>query len=207
MIFGALLLCAPVPAFAQDQGDQPQAQAQNQAPPPDSQVVLPAMKGLRFIDVPSKLQKNGFQKPGIIVDGPNILYSPGVYQQLQSFLGKPLKEGDLKTIVKVVTDWYTKRNHPYVDVTFADQDADNGIVQVLVTEFRAGQIKVQGNDWFAASIIRSQIHLQPGQRINAQLLNNDLTYLNESDFRDVHIELQRGTTEGTTDLLIQTGDK
>ena len=200
-VAGAFLVCTAAPVTAQ--GDQASAQVQ----PDENHILLPWLKGLRFIDKVSKLQKSGSTRTGVSIDGPDLLYSPGILQQLQGFIGKPLREGDLKRITKIVTDWYAQRNHPYVDVAFPEQDIDTGTVQVVVTEFRAGDIKVQGNDWFAAGLIRSQIHLKPGQRINAQLLNDDLAYLNENDFRDVHVVLQRSNTVGATDLVVQTGDR
>ncbi len=204
VVVGSLAYCAGLQALAQT---DPARQAAQQQPFNDNTILISWLRGLRFVDKPSKIDKNGFDRAGVIVDGPDILYSPGVYQQLQGFLGKPLKQGDLQRIVKTVSDWYAARNHPYIDVSFPEQDAGNGIVQVLVTEFRAGQIKVEGNDWFAASEIRSAIRLKPGERINAESLNSDLTYLNESDFRDVRIVLQKSTTPGETDLVVQTGDR
>ncbi|HEX3808086.1 MAG TPA: ShlB/FhaC/HecB family hemolysin secretion/activation protein [Rhizomicrobium sp.] len=193
-------------------GAAPHAMAQSapdanaHAIPDDNQVLLPSLKGLRFVDAVAKVDANGSAIMGVTVDGPNILYSPGILQRLQAFIGKPLVKSDLQRITKTVSDWYATRNRPYVDVEFPEQDVSTGVLQVVVTEFRAGNIKVKGNGWFSSSLILSDIRLQPGDPIDARKLNDDVAYLNQSDFRDVRIVLEKSDKIGATDLVVETND-
>src|SRR5690242_5291002 len=72
-----------------------------QSTPDPNQILLPDLNGLRFVSTPAAIDKNGYTRHGVAVDGPYLLYRPGIYQQLVSFLGKPLRAGDLSRISAV----------------------------------------------------------------------------------------------------------
>ena len=181
--------------------DVPAAQAD------PNQLLLPLLHGLRFVSMVGAVDKAGFARTGITVDGPYLLYRPGIYQQLQAFLGKPLRQGDLQRITTTVANWYKTNNRPFVDVAFPEQNISKGVVQVVVTEFRLGEVRVRGNDWFSSGVLSSGVSLQTGDPIDARILNNDLDALNQNDFRDVSIVAERTDTPGATDLVLQTNDR
>src|SRR6185437_7023734 len=132
----ALLLCAGV--FSGARADVASAQ-----PAPDPhQILLPSLQGLRFVSAQTAVVKKGFTRHGVTVDGPYLLYRPGIYQQLESFVGKPLHAGDLSRITAVIAAWYQKNNRPFVDVAFPEQDVSTGVLQAVVTEFRVGKVEV-----------------------------------------------------------------
>jgi hemolysin activation/secretion protein len=197
---GALLFLAPGTLAAQDASTAAKL-------PVEGRTILYTLKGLRLIDTPDKLQKNGYARSGVIVDGPQILYSPGVYQQLQKFIGKSFSSVTMAQITKIITDWYTAKNRPFVAVQFPDQDVSNGNVQAVVTEYRLGRVRVQGNDWFAGWLAKSQISLSRGDIIDTSLLNDDLTWLNQNTYRQVKIVADKSQTEGEMDLTLQQTDR
>lgn len=196
---GLLALCAG-PLAAQDSANEPKL-------PAEGRIILYNLKGLRLIDAPDKLAKDGYERPGVTVDGPQILYSPGIYQRLQGFLGKPFSSATIQQVTKVITDWYTTKNRPFVAVDFPDQNAANGIVQAVVTEYRLGQVRVVGNDWFGGWLARSQISVEHGDIIDTSLLNDDLTWLNQNTYRQVKIVADKSQTEGEMDLTLQETDR
>lgn len=172
-----------------------------------NQVILPALHGLRFVSSIGAIDQNGFARPGITVDGPYMLYRPGIYEQLEGFLGRPLRQNDLQRITAVVAAWYAKNNRPFVDVAFPPQDVSKGVVQAVVTEFRVGKVEVKGNNWFSSGLLRDQVDLEPGDPIDARHLNDDLNWMNQNDFREVTIVAQKSDTAGATDLVLLTKDE
>lgn len=194
----------PSAASAQQGSAQQQATAQQVDP---SAMLLPNLRGLRFVSTVSAVQKDGNVAGGVTVDGPYMLYRPGIYEKLQGFLNHPFREGDMQRITAMVSDWYRKNNRPFVDVAFPEQDISKGVVQVVVTEFHLGEIKVSGNDWFSSSVLRSEMRFKTGDPIDAAKLTNDINWLNENDFRDVTVVAQKSDTPGDTDLVIQADDR
>lgn len=201
----ALVLLYSGAAAAQDSASAPASAAPKTAS--EGRIVLYNLKGLRLVDSIDQVQKDGYPNPGVTVDGPQILYSPGIYQQLQKFLGKPFSTATIQQVTKVITDWYTKKNRPFVSVDFPDQNAANGIVQAVVTEYRLGRVRVVGNTWFAGWLAKSQISLDPGDIIDTSILNDDLNWIDQNTYRQVKIVADRSQIDGEMNLTLQETDR
>jgi len=187
-------------AHAQASQDQPAAS------PQANSVLLSNLRGLRLVATISAVEKNGVTRGGVAIDGPYLLYRPGVYQQLEGFLGKPLRTGDLARITAVIARWYQKNNRPFVDVAFPEQDISTGVLQAVVTEFRVGKVEVRGNEWFSSGLLRSQLDLKSGDAIDVARLNDNVTRINQSDFRNVTVVTQKSDVPGATDIILQVDD-
>ena len=194
----ALFLCINVSSDARADSAQ--------AAPNPGQMLLPSLQGLRFVSTPASIAKSGYARHGVTVEGPYLLYRPGIYQQLENFLGKPLRAGDLNRITAVVAAWYQKNNRPFVDVAFPEQDISAGVLQAVVTEFRVGKVEVKGNEWFGSDMLRSQVALKTGDTIDVARLNDDITRMNQNDFRNVTVVTQKSDTPGATDIILQVDD-
>jgi hemolysin activation/secretion protein len=180
-----------------------------QAPAPDQQgrVILPALKGLRLIDTVAKLKRNGAAGEGVRLDGLPLLEAPAIRDSLGAYLGKPLTLGRLAEIAQTIVNWYREHDRPFVDVAFPEQDISSGVVQTVVTEFRVGQVTVQGNHWFSSDLLRDQVRLAPGDAISGKSLQSDLDWLNQNPFRQVTIVAEKSATPGDTDLALDTVDR
>ena len=170
-----------------------------------AQVIMPRLIGLRFVDGPGKVLRDGAGGSGVILDGLPLL--EGARPELQGFLGRPLTFGDLNAIARAVTLWYRAQGHPFMDVAFPEQDISTGVVQGVVTEFRVGAIEVTGNRWFSSEAIRGGLGLAPGDPIDAGRLETDLARLNQNPFREVSLVMAPGSAAGTTDLDLETRDR
>lgn len=173
---------------------------------PDQQV-LEQLKGLVLVDTASKIVMNGVTTPGITVENLPLADAPELRTQLMEFLRKPLTFGGMRQITQTIAGWYAAHNHPFVDVVFPAQDIDSGVVQAVVTEFHLGELKVEGNNWFSAPLLRSYVRLRPGQPIDMGRLNEDLALLNQNPFRKVTIVAGKSELEGDTDLILRTEDR
>jgi hemolysin activation/secretion protein len=217
----AVTLLAASPAWAQDFNrvapSQPKPQQPGTITPPVAtpivpaainKLLLPELKGLRFVDSVQKIVRTGVQGSGVDVE-PSLalLNDPAIKDKLAVFLGKPLHANDLPQISQTILDWYRAHQLPVVDVAFPEQDINSGTVQAVVTVYRLGQVKVEGNQWFSSDVLRGEMQLQPGSPIDFTILKDDLNRLNRNPFRQVNAVLERSDVAGDTDIALKTQDR
>ena len=216
----SLLACSP--AFGQDfERVAPKEPKTRQPPvmeapakPPQTAVaqkhllLLPALKGLTFVDSVGKIVRKGVATGGITADKNLILLQDSaIRQRLEAFLGKPLYTDDLPHISQAILDWYRAHNLPVVDVAFPEQDLSGGTVQAVVTVYKLGQVKVEGNRWFSSDLLRGEMRLQPQDPIDFAILKSDLNRLSRNPFRSVNVVLERSDTIGDTDIALKVEDR
>ena len=110
-------------------------------------------------------------------------------QELTAYLGHPLTFKGLNEITAKVSAFYKRANHPLVDVVAPEQDVSSGVIQIVVNEFRVGEVRVQGNRWFSDNIVSAPITLQHGDTIDTQLLLGEVDAANANPFRRVDLDL------------------
>lgn len=219
----ALAMCAAAPAAAQNfqqvapkpvplpSGPLPEIVVPPLLPPevlgPDEQQLLPELKGLVLVDTAAKIMAEGASTPGISIENLPLADAAELRAQLSAFLGKQVTFGDLTRISQTIVAWYRARNHPFVDVVFPAQDINTGVVQAVVTEFHLGEVRVTGNRWFSADLLRNYIRARSGDALDLTRLNEDLTALNQNPFRKVNVVAQKSEMVGATDLELQTEDR
>jgi hemolysin activation/secretion protein len=172
-----------------------------------NQVIIPELKGIVLQGYAPNFIRNPLPHSGIVIESLPFLDQPELKARLAPFLGKPTSFADLQKIQQVIFTWYRDHNHPFVDVTFPEQDVSTGQVQALVTEFQLGQLRVEGNRWFSSESVTSQLHLAPGEPIDASQLQDDLDWLNQNPFRQVSVVAQKSDMVGATDLIMNTDDR
>lgn len=169
--------------------------------------LLDNLVGLHFVDQVQKISRDGASGPGIQIDALPLMNDAVLRKQLSAFLGKPLMTDDLPKVSKTVIDWYRARRHPIVDVAFPEQDVSTGVVQAVVTVYRLGKIKNEGNKWFSSALLKRKMNTTPGRTVDFGILQEDLTRLNRNPFRSVSAVFQRSDEVGATDLLLKTTDR
>lgn len=176
------------------------------AGPQDNRQIIGNLKGLVLIDNISKMKKNGVSGSGIMPQDLPMLDDQIVKDRLAAFLGKPVTQGALKEINRVIINWYREQKYPFVDVAApAGQDVTNGVIQIVVMESRfSGKLSARGNKWFSSDFLVSQVRLKPGDRINIEKLEDDKNWINQNPFRLVNIVANRGDDPATTDLTVDT---
>lgn len=173
----------------------------------DTKVILPVLKGLRFVAHVGDVVKNGATVSGVDVAAAPDLNDPELKAQLASYIGKRFTFADLHAINRLVIAWERAHGHTLVDVAVPDQDVSTGTVQIVATEFVLGNVKVAGNKYFATPIFIDGIEAAPGQPLDLDLLKRDLDWLNRNPFRKVDATLARGAAIGTTDIQVTVDDR
>jgi hemolysin activation/secretion protein len=99
------------------------------------------------------------------------------------------------------------RGTVYVDIP--EQDVDQGIVRLKVTEGRLDRVRIQGARYFSGRRIRVALpSAQPGAVPDLPELQKEITAVNSLSPRDVSVVpvLAAGTRPGTVDLTLRVSD-
>jgi hemolysin activation/secretion protein len=170
--------------------------------------LLPELIGLELLADPKDVVRNGVKLYGIKVDAAlTALDASNFKSKLAQFLGRPLYAKDMNSISRVIVAWSRARGFPLVTVAFPEQDISTGTVQIVVTVYRVGQVKVAGNYWFSDGAITDEMQLSPGDPFDFNILQSDLDRLDSNPFRSVNAVLERSTVPGATDLALHVQDR
>jgi hemolysin activation/secretion protein len=177
----------------------------SKSPKQEDQLLIPDLKGIVLIDSLARLQKNGVASSGVMAEGLPMLDDSAIRDQLAAFIGKPVTQSTLSNINQAIIVWYRDKHYPFVDVAApAGQDVTNGVIQIVVTESRAGKVTARGNRWFSSDFLIGQVRLAPGERVNILDLEEDKNWINQNPFRLVNIVANRSDTPGVTDFVVDT---
>lgn len=175
-----------------------------------SQAVLVAqLKGLVFVDSSQSVIPNGAPdtQTGIHQKGLPDLASPEFKQIMSPFLSQQLTMARLKELSFATQKFYRAHGRPFLFVSVPPQNISNGIVQVVVTQYRVGTVRVVGNRWFSSGLIKRESGLRSGQTIELTNVRADMNWLNANDFRTVNVIFSPGSQLGATDVTLQTKDR
>jgi len=173
----------------------------------DHTVIVPSLKGLVFLAHPQDAQKAGPSTLGLSLAAVPLLNQPDFRQELAPYLGQPLTFQGLNEITSKVSAFYKQKHHPLVDVVAPEQDVSSGVLQIVVNEFRVGEVRVQGNRWFSDNVVSAPIHFTHGDTVDTERLLDQLDAANANPFRRVDLVYQPSAQPGYTDLVLNTQDR
>ncbi|HSU59671.1 MAG TPA: ShlB/FhaC/HecB family hemolysin secretion/activation protein [Bryobacteraceae bacterium] len=198
----AMLPCLAQESEAQEKGTKNAASSQT-----GSAVVVPALKGLVFVANTGDIRPEGVNATGVVINGVAMLDHSSFRERLTPYLGKPLTFDDLHEITRAVVLYYNAHHHPLVDALAPEQDVQNGVVQIVVAEFRVGSVRTKGNRWFSNGILTSPMNFHHGDTIDTSKVLSDLDAVNANPFRRVNLVYQPASEPGYTDLVLETQDR
>ena len=182
----------PAPASAARRGDT---------------LVTADLRGLVFVASAAQVQPQGVSTTGISTGGIALLDRPDFTAQLAPFLGRPLTFDQLGRITGLVVGFFRAQNHPLVNVVVPEQDVQGGVIQIVVTEYRVGAVRVRGNRWFSSAQVAAPFRRMPGDTVDGHRLLAALDAANANPFRHVDLVYQPGGGPGRTDLVLQTQER
>ena len=180
--------------------------------PPVSAPLIGALKGLVFVAGAQGLTADGV---GDAAAGPNgvsapqlpILNDPKFIAQMKGHLGKSLRIADLQQIRDQTKAWYVAQQRPFVDVVAPPQNISSGVLQIVVSEYRLGEVDEIGAKYFKKSLILAPVDLKKGQVITLPQMQDNVDRLNENPFLSIDAEFKPGADPGTTDLVLRGKDR
>ncbi len=170
-------------------------------------ILVDELKGLIFVDDKEKVVLGKLNFQGIDVDGELRLVKSSAFRKMVAkYLGGPVSIHRLNELSRDVVLFYRRNDRPVVDVSIPEQDITDGVVQVVVTEARIGEVKFEGARHFDTSLLDRKLCIHPGQRISEMQLLEELRWLNQNPFREIDLTLQPGSEFGETDVVFQVND-
>jgi len=175
-------------------------------------VLAPALSGLVFVPGLTSFEPRGVD-PSYVADrsiaapGLPLLATPEFNARLAPFLGRPLTRSALEQITSAVREAYIDVERPFLEVSVPEQNIQNGIVQIVVTEYRLGEVRVSGADHFSDSLIRRYGNLQPGEVLTLPRMRRALDDFNQNAFLTVDAVVQPGQTTGYSDVVVEARDQ
>ncbi len=195
----------PVPRV---QPDRKAAPPGANAIPRDTALRVKELKGVVFLADPQKVKREGVKNvSGLDVSAIPALDTATFRERMAQFLGQPVSFASIEDLANEVVAHFTKSGRPFVVVTTPAQDISSGVLQVVVIEGKAGEVKIQGAKWFKEAAYRDAVRLQSGDSIYKRRLDADIEWLNRNPFREASVVMEPGKEFGTSDVIIQARDR
>lgn len=174
-------------------------------------VLVKELKGIMIVDHESRVQDPIKPFEGVRIDPAadlTIAREACFREAVNPYIGSPISIRALNELARNIVQLYQDAGQPVVDVSMPPgQDITDGIVQVVITESRIGDVRFRGNCWFDDCLLEKQGWLRPGQRIYEPCLTQELVWYNQNPFRDVGVKLEPGSEAGTTDIVYEVQDE
>jgi hemolysin activation/secretion protein len=123
------------------------------------------------------------------------------------FIGKPLTQESMAEIKSEIAGFYESKNQPLVVVSTPRQEVTKGVLQLVVSEAKLGEIRFKGNKYFSRMELEKYIRAQKGEPIVAKELYEDLAFMNHNPFRRTDAVFTPGANPGVADLELLTVDR
>jgi len=170
-------------------------------------VITAELKGLVFIETEEQIKGEGVVDAQGVVATSELLKKAEFAARMQKYFGKPVTLAALDEITREVINYFREQGFPVVNVIVPQQTVKNGVIQILAIEARVGRVKVEGARWFRPMNIRREVTLREGDKIDANQLQDDVSWLNTNPFRTADLKFEPGENDGTTDLVIDVKDR
>ncbi len=122
-------------------------------------------------------------------------------------LGKPITLRRINELSRDIIQQYRKCKLPIVDVVIPEQRITGGTLHIVVIESRVGRVRVKPDCYFDGRETARWIQCtQPGRRIYEPWIEDDLLWMNQSSFRRVTVDFEKGSEPGTTDVIYSVRD-
>lgn len=155
-------------------------------------------------------QDKATMDPGVadtIEIDPELPAPIGLTDVLQPYIGEPLSMALLGRLGKDIVQAWRESDYPLVDVYFPEQNITQGKIQVVVREAVLGEKRQEGAIHSRPQYILDNLRIDPGDRINRRVVQADLDWLNENPIRQVNVIYERGTEDGTSDIVIDVNEE
>ena len=196
----------PTPLAKEQEPKADKSTKPSTAPAPGNAAITLKLRGVIFVGSKVQLRTGGVAAmDGVSVEGVPMLNSSSFTQRVQPFLGQQVSLDLVNAIAAETAKFYKEHDHPVVSVVAPQQDVTNGVVQLLVTEARIGEVRVLGNKHFKSSLFTTRA--KPGGAIIMSDLEADAAFYGRNPFRSVAAEMSPGKNSGETDITLRVTDK
>lgn len=165
------------------------------------------LQAIVFRADPTERSDSTYPVWGIDTSRVSFMDAAKIRELLTPLLGRTIELDMLNKIKEGVLGYYRGAGHPFVDVGIPPQDVTDGIVDVIVSEFRLNKITIEGNEWFSDRQILRRSGLEVGEVIDNADLERRMTQLNANPFIKVAPEFKPGEAPATTEVVLRAKDQ
>lgn len=139
---------------------------------------------------------------GVSIGAIGAMAHAPLVQALTPFVGKPLSAKLIGELQAAVARAYREAGYPFVAVTVPPQEVTSGVLQLQVSEFRYGEVTTQGAVPGTETYLLARLRAATGERIRADLLEEDLDWLNRYPYRTAEGVFAPGDALGSSALTL-----
>ena len=123
-------------------------------------------------------------------------------ERLAPYLGRPLSRKLIAEIQAEIALHYRGEGFPFVSLSTPEQEITEGVLQIRVVEFTAGEIQAVGGSGTTRALVTGGVRLEQGGAIDSRTITEDLAWLNRNPFRDVEAVFSPGDRMGRSNLTL-----
>lgn len=152
-------------------------------------------------------EENHFDVLEYRVTGNTVLPSAAIEEAVYPWMGKDKVISDVEKARENLEKAYHKAGYLTVLVDIPEQDVNQGIVRLNVTEGKVERLRVKGSRYYSLGFIKAQApSLAEGQVPYFPQVQKDLASLNRTADRRVTPVMKAGKTFGTVDVDLKVED-
>lgn len=177
---------------------------------PGEAVLLPALTAVVLLPaVPAAdAPPPAAAQPGVDASRVPWLQDPAFAREIEPFLGRPVSLASLDRLQLVIRVHLQSLGRPFARVYAPPQDITGGAVRIVVQPAALdGEVRVNGNKWFARERYVGALGLRPGEVLDTAALNADLAWLNRNPFTRVTPVIEAGEQPGTTRVTLRADER
>lgn len=195
---------AVVPQPAESEAPQDRTRESEDAETPDDTPLGVDIAEIRLLAHQDQAESDPAPGSDRISIDPEILAPAGLPETLAAYLDRPVSMALLAELAKEIIHAWRDEDFPIVDVYFPEQNITAGKIKIVVREARLGQVRINDTRHTDPAYLERHIRLEPGDRIDRRILDADLDWLNRNPIRQTNLIYERGTVEGTSDIVLDT---
>jgi len=141
-------------------------------------------------------------------EGNKVFSSSELAKVTAGYVGREVTSLELEDARRAVTEYYV--NHGYIDsgAVLPDQNPQDGVVIIRITEGTLNAIKITGNKWLRESYIRDRLRRWSGPPLNMNDLKEGLQLLRQNpNIAQVNAELKPDVAPGASILDVNIKDE
>lgn len=133
--------------------------------------------------------------------------SKKLQRTVQPFLGKEMSMKEIHEMCLAIQAKYGRRGYFLARVFVPPQEIRDHHLKIEIIEGKLGKVSVIGNKYYSEKFISRYFDKYTGEPINYDQILKALLLLDENSDLDVAAVFKKGSTFGTSDLLVKVTDK
>ena len=140
-------------------------------------------------------------------EGDTLVPNRLLQEALSAFRNQELTLDDMNAVADAVTTAYQERGYILAEAKVPEQEIEDGILKIAISEGDVGEIKVTGQKYYNERVIRRNFleQLKHGV-IQEELLEKGFILSKEVPSTETRIILEKGEKEGSANLVLKTED-